>query len=418
MAIEVVMPKLGLTMTEGIINNWLVKEGDTVSAGQTILEISSEKLTSDVESPESGKVLKILYQEGDTVKCKEPIALIGQEGEEVASHSASADNNNNHDAEKEAINHQANVSEVTSRQQGPAVSRKGADKKRIFITPLARKMAKEKGYRIEDIPGTGGNGRITRRDVENFKPGEETKQSPVGQISNAGSHDFGVGLEGMRKTIASRMMSSMQNAAQLTLHRKADITKLLAFREDIKGRLKMPLENGELGITTLLTKAVTKALRDHPNINVWYANGQLIENEEIHIGMATSLDNGLVVPVIKNADKMTLSELGRSIKELSNQARKGTLPSNLYSGSTFSITNLGSAGIEYFTPILNSPEIAILGVGQTQKQLDLDSDGQLLKKSVLPLSLTFDHQVVDGAPAAEFLASIIDYLEDPYQLLF
>lgn len=418
MAIEVVMPKLGLTMTEGIINNWLVKEGDTVSAGQTILEISSEKLTSDVESPESGKVLKILYQEGDTVKCKEPIALIGQEGEEVASQSASADNNNNHDAEKEAINHQANESEVTSHQQEPAVSGKDADKKRIFITPLAKKIAKEKGYLIEQIPGTGGNGRITRRDVENFKPSEETKQSPVGQMSKAESQDYGAGLKGMRKTIASRMMSSMQNAAQLTLHRKADITELLAFREDIKGRLKLPLENGELGITTLLTKAVTKALRDHPNMNVWYANGQLIENEEIHIGMATSLDDGLVVPVIKNADKMTLSELGRSIKELSNQARKGTLPSNLYSGSTFSITNLGSAGIEYFTPILNSPEIAILGVGQTQKQLDLDEDGQLMQKFYLPLSLTFDHQVVDGAPASEFLASIIDYLEDPYQLLF
>ncbi|CAM4091089.1 branched-chain alpha-keto acid dehydrogenase subunit E2 [Streptococcus penaeicida] len=418
MAIEVVMPKLGLTMTEGIINNWLVKEGDTVSAGQTILEISSEKLTSDVESPESGKVLKILYQEGDTVKCKEAIALIGQEGEEVASQSASADNKNNHDAEKESINHQANESEVTSHQQEPAVSGKDADKKRIFITPLAKKIAKEKGYLIEQIPGTGGNGRITRRDVENFKPSEETKQSPVGQMSKAESQDYGAGLKGMRKTIASRMMSSMQNAAQLTLHRKADITELLAFREDIKGRLKMPLENGELGITTLLTKAVTKALRDHPNMNVWYANGQLIENEEIHIGMATSLDDGLVVPVIKNADKMTLSELGRSIKELSNQARKGTLPSNLYSGSTFSITNLGSAGIEYFTPILNSPEIAILGVGQTQKQLDLDEGGQLMQKFYLPLSLTFDHQVVDGAPASEFLASIIDYLEDPYQLLF
>ncbi|MFI3886840.1 dihydrolipoamide acetyltransferase family protein [Streptococcus parauberis] len=414
MAKEVVMPKLGLTMTEGVINNWLVKEGDTVSAGQTILEISSEKLTSDVESPESGTVLKILYKEGDTVKCKEAIALIGQEGEEVSAQSSSEVSEKEQDQEK----NQTNTLETATQNQIKATTESVSDDKRIFITPLAKKIAKEKGYRIEEILGTGGNGRITRRDVDNFKPSEEVSQMPVLEDSVPNHSSMGAGLEGMRKTIAKRMMTSLQNAAQLSLHRKADITALLAFREEIKGRLKMPLENGELGITTLLTKAVTKSLREHPNINVWYAKGQLISNEEIHIGMATSLDDGLVVPVIKNADKMTLSELGQSIKDLSNQARKGTLPSDLYSGSTFSITNLGSAGIEYFTPILNSPEVAILGVGQTQKQLDLDEEGQLMQKSYLPLSLTFDHQVVDGAPAAEFLATIIDYLEDPYQLLF
>lgn len=414
MAKEVVMPKLGLTMTEGVINNWLVKEGDTVSAGQTILEISSEKLTSDVESPESGTVLKILYKEGDTVKCKEAIALIGQEGEEVSAQSSSEVSEKEQDQEK----NQTNALETATQNQIKATTESVSDDKRIFITPLAKKIAKEKGYRIEEILGTGGNGRITRRDVDNFKPSEEVSQMPVLEDSVPNHSSMGAGLEGMRKTIAKRMMTSLQNAAQLSLHRKADITALLVFREEIKGRLKMPLENGELGITTLLTKAVTKSLREHPNINVWYAKGQLISNEEIHIGMATSLDDGLVVPVIKNADKMTLSELGQSIKDLSNQARKGTLPSDLYSGSTFSITNLGSAGIEYFTPILNSPEVAILGVGQTQKQLDLDEEGQLMQKSYLPLSLTFDHQVVDGAPAAEFLATIIDYLEDPYQLLF
>ncbi|MBJ8325731.1 dihydrolipoamide acetyltransferase family protein [Streptococcus pacificus] len=406
MAKEVVMPKLGLTMTEGVINNWLVKEGDAVSTGQPILEISSEKLTSDVESPASGTVLKILYEAGDTVKCKEPIAFIGQEGEELP-----LQEGQDQKAEPEK---QSADKESTSTTEVKKIATKGSGSDRIFITPLARKIAKEKGYNIEEIPGTGGNGRITRRDVENFKPSTDS----VLQTQVQNNQVYGTGLEGMRKTIATRMMSSLQNAAQLTLHRKADITSLLDFRTEIKGRVKMPLENGELGITTLLTKAVTKALRNHPNINVWYSNGQLITNEEIHIGMATSLDDGLVVPVIKNADKMTLSELGQSIKELSTQARKGTLPSNLYSGSTFSITNLGAAGVEYFTPILNSPEVAILGVGQTQKQLDLDSNDQLVKKSYLPLSLTFDHQIIDGAPAAEFLGSVVDYLEDPYQLLF
>ena len=179
-----------------------------------------------------------------------------------------------------------------------------------------------------------------------------------------------------------------------------------------------PLENGELGITTLLTKAVTKALRDFPTLNAWYGGGIHQIHERIHIGMATALDDGLVVPVIQDADRMTLADLGQSIKTLANQARKGTLASDLYSGSTFSITNLGGPGVEYFTPILNSPEVAILGVGATQQALAFNEEGEVVQKDYLPLSLSFDHQVIDGLPAAEFLARVVSYLEDPYLLIF
>lgn len=409
MATEILMPKLGLTMTEGLIQKWLVQVGDTVTSGQPLLEISSEKLTSEVESPASGVVLDIVHGEGVTVKCKEVVGWVGQEGEDVGTQEAPA--------QEEAPTEVAKDSTPSSPKSTTApIARTSGE--RIFITPVARKMAAEKGYDISLIKGTGGNGRITRRDVEAYQPSlvADKVVEPLPQAMT--SVQYGEGLQGMRKIIAERMMNSLHSSAQVTLHRKADLTELLKFRKELKAKVHTPLENGELGITTLLTKAVTKALRDFPALNAWYGGGIHQIQERIHIGMATALDDGLVVPVIQDADRMTLADLGQSIKTLANQARKGTLPSDLYSGSTFSITNLGGPGVEYFTPILNSPEVAILGVGATQQALAFNEEGEVVQKDYLPLSLSFDHQVIDGLPAAEFLAQVISYLEDPYLLIF
>ncbi len=419
MATEIVMPKLGLTMTEGLINNWLVKEGDTVAAGQPVLEISSEKLTSDVEAPSAGVILKIISQSGDTVPCKKVIAWIGEAGETLPGMEAAEVPAKKSEDEKASADAAPELAEKTVAASSNTVGKN--EKGRIFITPLARKIAKEKGYDISMISGTGGNGRITRRDVENYKPEalpNQTPESSSAVLQHAGQVDYGAGLTGMRKTIAERMMNSLQTSAQVTLHRKVDISRLIAFRQDMKDKVTSPLENGEISITTLLTKAVAKALKDHPQLNAWYFNGQYQEVEDIHIGIATALSDGLVVPVIRHVDKLTLADLGLAIKTEANQARKGTLDPALYSGSTFSITNLGGAGIEYFTPILNTPEVAILGVGALQTALALDSQGQVYEQKFLPLSLTFDHQVVDGQPAAEFLASLADKLESPYDLVF
>lgn len=332
MATEILMPKLGLTMTEGLIQKWLVQVGDTVTSGQPLLEISSEKLTSEVESPASGVVLDIVHGEGVTVKCKEVVGWVGQEGEDVGTQEAPA--------QEEAPTEVAKDSTPSSPKSTTApIARTGGE--RIFITPVARKMAAEKGYDISLIKGTGGNGRITRRDVEAYQPSLVVDKvvEPLPQDMTSGQ--YGEGLQGMRKIIAERMMNSLHSSAQVTLHRKADLTELLKFRKELKAKVHTPLENGELGITTLLTKAVTKALRDFPALNAWYGGGIHQIQERIHIGMATALDDGLVVPVIRDADRMTLADLGQSIKTLANQARKGTLPSALYSGSTFSITNLG-----------------------------------------------------------------------------
>ena len=409
MATEILMPKLGLTMTEGLIQKWLVQVGDTVTSGQPLLEISSEKLTSEVESPASGVVLDIVHGEGATVKCKEIVGWVGQEGENVGNEVSPPQEETQIEVAKEP---------TPSRPESTTAPRVRTSGERIFITPVARKMAAEKGYDISLIRGTGGNGRITRRDIEAYKTSfvaDKVVETPPQAMAPG---QYGEGLKGMRKIIAQRMMNSLQSSAQVTLHRKADLTELLKFRKDLKAKVHTPLENGELGITTLLTKAVTKALKDFPALNAWYGGGIHQIQENIHIGMATALDDGLVVPVIRDADCKTLADLGQSIKTLANQARKGTLLSDLYSGSTFSITNLGEPDVEYFTPILNFPEVAILGVGAIQQALAFNEEGEVVQKDYLPLSLSFDHQVIDGLPAAEFLAQVISYLEDPYLLIF
>ena len=245
MATEIVMPKLGLTMTEGLINNWLVKEGDTVAAGQPVLEISSEKLTSDVEAPSAGVILKIISQAGDTVPCKKVIAWIGEEGESIPGMEAEEASANQSESEQEAADAGVGLAEKTATASSNSVG--NSEHGRIFITPLARKIAKEKGYDISLISGTGGNGRITRRDVENYKPEalpNQTPESSSAVLQPASQADYGAGLTGIRKTIAERMMTSLQTSAQVTLHRKVDISKLIAFRQDMKDKVASPLENG------------------------------------------------------------------------------------------------------------------------------------------------------------------------------
>lgn len=403
MATEILMPKLGLTMTEGTVVHWFVNEGDEVQAGDAVAEISSEKLTGEVVAPETGTIIKIVAQEGDVVPSKEPMGYIGQPGEQIDS-APQTDN-----ALEEKV--ETKAQETISSEPVKTIERKDSGE-RIFITPVARKMAKERGIDIRDINGTGGNGRITRLDILRYTPVEKPAASTV----SAPTVTYGAGLEGMRKTIAERMMRSVQSTAQVTNQRKVDVTELMKFRQEMKEKINEPLTNGELSINTLLTKAVVLALKETPNMNAWYHNGEYIRVDEVHIGMATALEDGLVVPVIKDAHLMSLSQLGAAIKKVATEARQGTLDGSLYSGSTFTITNLGGYDIEYFTPILNTPEVGILGVGALQKELALEV-GEIVEKIKLPLSLTYDHQIIDGAPAAEFLSRIANYLQNPYRLL-
>ncbi|MFD2729220.1 dihydrolipoamide acetyltransferase family protein [Enterococcus camelliae] len=409
MATEITMPKLGLTMTEGTVDNWAKKEGDAVAKGEVVCTISSEKLSYDVESPIDGTLIKILVAEGDDAECTAPIGLIGDAGEQVGETTTDATSSASLTAEWEAPETEA-AKPAPAPQAAPAPERKAGE--RIFITPLARKLAAEKGYDIAQINGSGGNGRITRRDVERHQP----TAAPV--AAAVAPSTVGAGLKGMRKTIAERMMHSLQTTAQVTIQQKADITNLLAFKKEIQAKSSVALKDGQLSITTLLSKAVILALKETPEMNAWYHDGAYEKQEAVHLGMAVAVADGLVVPVVENADRMTLTELGKTLNSRIAEARNGSLAGQHYTGSTFTISNLGKSGAEYFTPIINSPEIGILGVGSMQSQLAFDDNHEVVELKKLPLSLTFDHQIVDGSPAAEFLGRIIFYLENPYSLVF
>lgn len=417
MATEIIMPKLGLTMTEGTVDEWLKNEGDSVSKGDIVCSISSEKLTHDVEAPADGVLIKILVPAGDDAECKAPIGFIGEAGE-VAGGQSEAAKPVSEEAKEPAI--ETSVSEPESVEAPVSVATTSienrSDGARIFITPLARKMAKEKGYDISAISGTGGNGRITRRDVERYQPVvNATVASEAVAVQAKAS--FGAGLSGMRKTIAERMMTSIQTTAQVTIHQKADLSKLLIFKKELKAKADLPLADGQTSITTLLSRAVILALKETPEMNAWYQNGSYEKQEAVHLGMAVAVADGLVVPVVEDADRKTLTDLAKTLNSRISEARSGTLAGKHYTGSTFTISNLGKSGVEYFTPIINSPEIGILGVGSLQKELAFDENREIIEISKLPLSLTFDHQIVDGSPAAEFLGKVIFYLEHPYSLI-
>ncbi len=401
MATEITMPKLGLTMTEGTVDNWAKKEGDAVSKGEVVCTISSEKLSYDIESPVDGTLIKILVAEGDDAECTAPIGYIGEPGEQVSGEASPAE------PTSAPVEENKELSEEPKAQAAP--ERKAGE--RIFITPLARKLAAEKGFDIAQINGSGGNGRITRRDVQRHQPSVDTTIA-------AAPSTVGAGLKGMRKTIAERMMHSLQSTAQVTIQQKADITNLLAFKKELQSKSSVPLKDGQLSITTLLSKAVILALKETPDMNAWYQDGSYEKQEAVHLGMAVAVADGLVVPVVEDADRMTLTELGKTLNSRITEARDGSLAGKHYSGSTFTISNLGKSGAEYFTPIINTPEIGILGVGSMQSQLAFDENREVVELKKLPLSLTFDHQILDGSPAAEFLGRIIFYLENPYSLVF
>lgn len=401
MATEITMPKLGLTMTEGTVDNWAKKEGDAVSKGEVVCTISSEKLSYDIESSVDGTLIKILVAEGDDAECTAPIGYIGEPGEQVSGAASPAEPTSAPVEENKATSEEPKAQAAPERKAG----------ERIFITPLARKLAAEKGFDIAQINGSGGNGRITRRDVQRHQPSVET-------TITAAPSTVGAGLKGMRKTIAERMMHSLQSTAQVTIQQKADITNLLAFKKELQSKSSVPLKDGQLSITTLLSKAVILALKETPDMNAWYQGGSYEKQEAVHLGMAVAVADGLVVPVVEDADRMTLTELGKTLNSRITEARDGSLAGKHYSGSTFTISNLGKSGAEYFTPIINTPEIGILGVGSMQSQLAFDENREVVELKKLPLSLTFDHQILDGSPAAEFLGRIIFYLENPYSLVF
>lgn len=360
-------------------------------------------------------------QAGEETPVKSVLGIIGEEGEEVSDNEQNeVQNYEETENNKEEQQEQQSQQEYQVSQQNDETINSG----RIFISPLARKMAEKEDLDITRITGTGGNQRITKLDIKRvIDQGYDKETTQTGnntqhdvQAQNISMENVGEGLNPMRKRIAQNMRQSLNNTAQLTLQRKVEADHLLEFKDKLKGVLQDAGQEVKLTVTTLLAKAIVLALKEYGAMNARYENGELTEYDDVHLGVATSLEDGLMVPVIQNADTKSVGALATEIKEASEAVREGRTNDVQMQGSTFTITNMGASDIEYFTPILNLGETGILGVGALSHEVIMES-GNVKQVARIPLSLTFDHQILDGAGAADFLKVLAKYIENPYLLI-
>ncbi|PVE74841.1 dihydrolipoamide acetyltransferase family protein [Priestia megaterium] len=408
MAAEVVMPKLGMAMKEGTVSTWNKKVGDSVSKGDMIASINSEKIEMEIEAPQDGVILDILVQEDVGVPPGTIICYVGKPNEQLTEQNSSA---NELQAPKNEVAAAISLEEPPANK---APSKK--TKETVLISPIARKIAESENLNVETIKGTGPKGRITKADVEKVLAERASEPSPqTVERDNPAINKETLPVAGMRKVIASRMHNSLLNSAQLTINMKADVTDLLSLQREIKDVIQQR-HKVKISLTDFIARAVVLSLQEHKQMNSAYIDNEIQLYNHVHLGMAVALENGLVVPVMQHAEKMSLVELAAEIKTRAADARQGQLSTDRMQGSTFTITNLGAYGVEYFTPVLNPPETGILGVGATE-DVPMYKGDELQKRNLLPLSLTFDHRVLDGAPAANFLGTIKQYLEQPILLL-
>lgn len=417
-------PETGEEVEEGIVVAWFKREGAQVKEGESLLEVQFAKVSSEVVAPISGRLERILAPRDAVIKAGQVLALILEPGEEASEEQALA---------------------AAPRAEAAA----GERERFVPASPAARRLAKEQGIDLAAVQGTGSEGRISEEDVQRYVTAQRTVQAPrevrASPIAKRMAQEHGIDLatvtgtgpegriteqdvrkavqarveEGsgggvealspMRKTIAWRMVESLQTAAQLTLISEADVTELIALRERLKGQV-------DVSYTDLIVKAVALALAEHPRLNARLVGDELHLLPEINIGIAVALDAGLVVPVIRDVQAKDVAAIAGEGKALVERARGGKLTEQEMSGGTFTVTNLGAYGVDAFTPIINPPELAILGVGRIREQLVRRGDGMAWRQK-MGLSLTFDHRVVDGAPAAAFLQSICGRLEEPEALV-
>lgn len=394
MAVEVVMPKFGLTMTEGTIQQWFKAEGDAIAAGEALFEVETEKVLYEIEAPADGTVAKLLYPVEAVVGVGLPVAVLAEAGEEVTEIAARY---------ADAAGTQAAPPPTATPQPEAAPAAESAASaerpKRVPVTPAARKLAKEHGIDLDRVTGSGPRGRITREDVQKIIDGGG--QSAPG-ATPAPPADETQPLRGMRKVIAERMHQSLQGSAQLTITSEVDVSQLIDRRQAVRQ---------EFGVTytDFIVQACAHALRQHPRMNATLEDGTLRLNRGIHVGLAVALDEGLIVPVIRDTDRKSLEEIAGEAKTLAEKARAGHLTLEDVSGGTFTVSNLGMYGVDAFTPILNTPQTGILGVGRIVEKPALYR-GEIARRSTMVLSLTFDHRVIDGAPAGAFLQTVADLL--------
>src|SRR6056297_1505634 len=443
MATEILMPALSPTMEEGTLAKWLVKEGDEVSSGDILAEIETDKATMEFEAVDEGTIGKILVEEGsEGVKVNTPIAVLLEEGESADDIDASgaeakparkADEGDTSSDKTggEGSGNGAPAPATTSDTKAPAAP-KGADGDRIFASPLARRIAADKGLDISQIKGSGPRGRIVKADVEEAKPAATPEKSeaapaaisqaaapaPSGPSADAvtamyQNRDYEeVKLDGMRKTIAARLTEAKQTIPHFYLRRDIKLDALLAFRSQLNKQLEG--RGVKLSVNDFIIKASALALQAVPDANAVWAGDKVLKLKPSDVAVAVAIEGGLFTPVLKDAEMKSLSA---EMKDLATRARDRKLAPHEYQGGTFAISNLGMFGIENFDAVINPPHGAILAVGAGMKKPVVGEDGTITVAIRMSMTLSVDHRVIDGALGAELLQAIVDNLENPMAML-
>ncbi|QDH17831.1 pyruvate dehydrogenase complex dihydrolipoamide acetyltransferase [Swingsia samuiensis] len=406
MANNILMPALSPTMTEGKLARWLKKEGDHISAGDIIAEIETDKATMEVEAVDEGVLGRILIQEGEEgVAVNTPIAILVEEGEDIPE-----------TALKTPFTPQKSSSDGQAPSSGeekkvlPA-SHKTSHEKRIFISPLAKRVAQEKGISLESLKGTGPNGRIIKRDVEkgSILPAPDntnsgTAQSDIKRISNST----------MRKVIARRLTESKTQVPHFYVSVDIELDRLLELRSKLNATAE---ENSfKISVNDMMIKAVALALKKVPGLNVQFTEKEILHYENVDISMAVSIPDGLITPIIRNADRKSLREISVEAKSLAKKARAGKLKPEEFQGGTFSISNMGMFGVRDFSAIINPPQAGILAIAAGEKRAVVRGD-KLEIATVMTTTLSVDHRAVDGALGAQWLNALRDIIQNPYFLV-
>ncbi len=430
MAEKILMPKMGLTMTSGKITKWFKQEGESVKAGDLLYEVATDKISNEIASTASGVLLKILVAVGDSAKIKEPIAVIGEAGENYSDVMGNVEA----DVKKEEVKKENKIEDIVNKEKS-----KGDY---VLASPIAKKIAKDKGISLNAINGTGPIGRVVEKDVLNYS-GQNVKSSAmavktadrlgvdINSINKesrimtedvirfyknnriedmAAPSDTVVPMTQMRKVISERMSHSWNLSPAVTYEISVDMTKLSQLKKELKQFLN-------LTYTDLIVKIVSKVLLKHPALNSTVDGEEIIYRNYVNMSVAVAIEGGLVVPVVKYANIKELKQISQEIKELAEKAKTNMLTSDDLVGGTFTITNIGMYGIEAFSPIINQPQTAILGICTITNTPVVNEKLEIVVKPMMKLCLTADHRAIDGAVGAEFMQDLKKHMENPAVLL-
>jgi len=420
----IAMPRLSDTMEEGTVASWLKNVGDNVEEGDILAEIETDKATMEFESFYEGVLLYVGIAEGESAKVDSLLSIIGPKGTDVSSIVAAHKEGNLTSNNSKIDSKTATVEAIETIENTPETSSTANTGGRIFASPLAKKIAKDKGINLSEVKGTGENGRIVKRDVENYTPSStpseipttvskpEQSSAPLAAYTPVGEESFEyITNSQMRKVIAKRLGESKFTAPHYYLTIELDMDNAIASRKTINS-----LPETKVSFNDMVVKACAMALKKHPKVNTSWNGDTTRYSNHIHVGVAVAVDDGLLVPVLKFTDQMSLTQIGGNVRDLAGKARNKKIAPNEMEGSTFTISNLGMFGIQEFTSIINQPNSAILSVGAIE-QKPVVKEGQIVVGNTMKVTLACDHRTVDGATGAQFLQTVRAYIENPVTML-